>query len=148
MIIFIPVVLKTIFKEGKKYSWPRPERCPRCGRYKVWGHGYVLSIFDGFSDTLWLKRYRCPQCHCIIKLRPAGYFKRFQASIKTIRTSIVNKSQKGRWLSGISRSRQCHWYRAFLRKIYALNGNNTNYEVSAVFDRFVSQGLTPASRSI
>ena len=92
MIIFIPVVLKTILKEGKKYSWPRPERCPRCDRYKVWGHGYVLSIFDGFIHSLWLKRYRCPQCHCIIKLRPAGYFKRFQASINTIRTSIVNKS--------------------------------------------------------
>jgi len=91
MVIFVAVKLKKLFKKKRNYSWPKPESCPRCNDYKVWGHGYAQAIFDGYNEPLLLKLYRCPVCGCVIRLRPSGYFKRFQAKIKTIRSSISHK---------------------------------------------------------
>lgn len=76
------------FQKGKKNCWPRPELCLRCHGRQLWGHGYVASYFDGFDQPLYLKRYRCPACGCVIKMKPAGYLKRFQAPTDTIRSSI------------------------------------------------------------
>ena len=99
MIIFFPCVLKEIFKKGRNYPWPKPEKCPHCANYKVWGHGFVEAFFDGYNEPLVLKRYRCPVCGCVMRLRPSGYFKRFQASIKTIRSSIVSRVKTGEMAS-------------------------------------------------
>jgi len=30
---------------------------PSCANWKIWGHGYVQAIFEGFDVPLWLKRY-------------------------------------------------------------------------------------------
>ena len=40
MIYFVSVQLKNIFEQGKNYPWVKPEICPACGHYKVWGHGF------------------------------------------------------------------------------------------------------------
>jgi len=149
VIIFFPVVLKRLFDEGRDYEWPRPERCPRCGNYKVWGHGFVEALFDGFSQALFLKRYRCADCKCLMRCRPEGYFSRFQASIETIRSSISNKSTQDRWLPGISRSRQAHWWRALQRQVAARLGDTWKGGMVAAFDHLRSSGQqTPVSRSI
>ena len=65
------VILKKIFDMGKDFSWTRPEKCPCCGNWKVWRHGFASTLFQGFDSPLLLKRYRCPACVCIIKLRPS-----------------------------------------------------------------------------
>jgi hypothetical protein len=67
MIIFVTVKLKKLFKKKRNYSWPRPESCPNCNDYKVWGHGYANAIFDGYEEPLLLKLYRCHVCGWLIE---------------------------------------------------------------------------------
>lgn len=148
MIMFFPCVLKEIFKKGRNYPWPKPERCPNCANYKVWGHGFVEAFFDGYNEPLVLRRYRCPVCGCVMRLRPSGYFKRFQASIKTIRSSIVSKVTTGRWLPGVMRTRQCHWFTSLLRKIKAYLSDTWDGGILGGFDTLMERGHIPVSRFI
>jgi hypothetical protein len=108
----------------------------------------VLAYFDGFHDGLWLKRYRCPVCGAVIRLRPKGFFPRFQALIATIRSSIILKQSKNRWLAGVGRTRQLHWIKALRRRMFAFFGNVCPYDLPGAFDYFVSAGINPVSRSI
>ena len=148
MVLFFPVVLKILFRKGRNYPWPRPEGCPKCNRACVWGHGFAAAIFDGYDQPLLLKLYRCPDCGCVIRLRPEGYFKRFQAPIETIRSSIACKCTSNRWLPGISRSRQRHWYRSLCMRIKAYLTDTWSQGVVAGFDTLLRVGQGPVSRSI
>lgn len=62
MIQFVEVLLKLISEQGRDFKWPRPQTCPYCNHSKVWGHGYVSRLFDGFRRALLIKCYRCPEC--------------------------------------------------------------------------------------
>jgi len=148
MIYFVTAKLKEIFNKGRDYPWPRPEICPSCKDPKLWGHGFVESYFDGFSDGLLLRRYRCPLCGCIVKLRPKGYFRRFQASISAIRSRLSHRLKAGRWPPGLSRSRQGHWLRALRRKVHAYLGYSWTKGLIEAFDYLIAQGKVPVSRSI
>jgi len=141
-------MLNEIYPLGRDYPWPKPNCCPRCENFRIWGHGFVTAYFDGYDHPLPLKRYRCPDCKCIVCLRPKGYFKRFQASIEIIRSSILSKVRTGKWLKGISRSRQNHWYRSLLRKISAYLTDTWQQDLVAGFDFIMQSGQTPVSRSI
>ncbi len=148
MIIFVEVSLKQIFKLKEKFPWPRPKKCPKCNAFRVWKHGFVFANFDGFSSSLVIRRFRCPDCGSIIRMRPAGYFSRFQASISTIRLSIKDKFYKCRWLGNISRTRQLHWYNALKRRVKAWLGDTSQDDLIAAFDFFMFKGVTPVSRSL
>jgi len=148
MVIFVSLKLKELFKKERNYPWTRPESCPRCNDYKVWGHGYTQAIFDGYNEPLLLKLYRCPVCGCVIRLRPEGYFKRFQAPVETIRSSIACKSTTDRWLSGIIPNRQRHWFRAIQRRVKAYLGDIWARGLLKAFDHFMAQGHVPVTRSI
>ena len=148
MIIFVDASLKQIFKLKEKFPWPHPKKCPKCNAFRVWKHGFVFANFDGFSSSLVIRRFRCPDCGSVIRMRPAGYFSRFQASISTIRSSIKNKFLKGRWLDNISRTRQRHWYVSLKRKIKAHLGDDFKKDLIAAFDFFIFKGITPVSRSL
>jgi hypothetical protein len=148
MVIFVSVKLKELFKKERNYPWTRPKSCPRCNDYKVWGHGYAQAIFDGYKQPLLLKLYRCPVCGCVIRLRPEGYFKRFQAPVETIRSSIACKSTTDRWLSGIIPNRQRHWFRALQRRVRAYLGDTWARGLLKAFDHFMAQGQVPVTRSI
>jgi len=147
MVFFFPVILNDLFKSGRAYQWPRPSGCDRCFSCRLWGHGYVTACFDGFAEPLFLKRYRCPDCGCIICLRPEGYLQRFQAPVKKIRASIQSKAQTGKWLTGICRNRQRHWYKSLLKKIKAYL-TDTWEGVLAGFDCLLNSGKNPVSRAI
>ena len=148
MIIPVKAKLKHIFEKGKNYCWPRPQLCLRCKTSHLWGHGYVMSYFDGFNQPIYLKRYRCPACGCVLKLKPAGYLKRFQAPVDTIRSSIGCRLKKGCWLPGLSRSRQNHWLKALVRKVKAYWGDQWDGDLLSAFDVFIAQGQNPVSRAI
>ncbi len=148
MIIFVKVKLKKLFKKKRNYPWPRPESCPRCSNYKVWGHGYAQAIFDGYEEPLMLKLYRCSVCGCVIRLRPSGYFKRFQAKITTIRSCISHKEKLSKWLSGIPPTRQRHWLRALQRRIKAYLSDIWNQGLLKAFDHFMTLGHVPVTRNI
>ena len=148
MIIFYAVELKELFKKGRNYPWQKPDSCPRCNSYRLWGHGFAEAIFDGYQRPLLLKLYRCPDCGCVIRLRPKGYFKRFQAPIETIRSSIALKSKTNRWLPGISRSRQCHWFRSLCKRIKVYLTDTWYQGILAGFDYLLQLGQIPVSRAI
>ena len=148
MVLFIPVILKTLFVQGRNYAWPRPADCPRCSSGTVWGHGFAGALFDGCNRPLLLKLYRCPDCGCIIRLRPEGYFKRFQAPVEIIRASILCKSACNRWLAGIDHCRQCHWFNALKKKVAAYLTDIWRKGVVAGFDYFLQRGQIPVSRAI
>ena len=148
MVIFFPVVLKQLFHLGRFYPWPKPDHCPRCSSHRLWGHGFVAAYFDGFDQPFFLKRYRCPNCKCVLRLRPSGYFKRFQSSILTIRLSILHKTKAGHWLPGLSRSRQCHWLRSLCKRIKAYLTDTWNRGAVAAFDYLLIKGHIPVSRAI
>ena len=72
MIVSVLVSIKEIVAKGRIFPWPRPVVCPRCEGNRVWGHGFVSAFFDGFVDGVLLRRYRCPDCHCVLRLRRAA----------------------------------------------------------------------------
>jgi len=148
MIIFSDVKLKDLFKKERAYPWQKPDSCSRCSSCQLWGHGFAEAIFDGFIRPLLLKLYRCPDCGCVIRLRPKGYFKRFQASVETIRSRSACKSTQNRWLPGISRSRQCHWFRSLCQRIKVYLTDTWCQGVVAGFDYLLQLGQIPTSRSI
>jgi hypothetical protein len=103
-----------IMSQGKLYPWLRPERCPRCGGQRLWGHGYVPRYFDGFPEPTWVKRWRCPDCGAVHTCRPASHWRRFLAPISIILASLVAKLAGLRWPHGESRQRQQYWYCGYL----------------------------------
>ena len=148
MIIFCAVKLKELFNKQRDYSWQKPTSCPRCNSFRLWGHGFAAAIFDGFNRPLLLKLYRCPDCDCVIRLRPKGYFKRFQASVETIRSSIVCKVSANRWIAGVERTRQCHWFRFLCQKIKVYLSDTWCDGIVAGFDYLLQLGQIPVSRAI
>jgi hypothetical protein len=147
MIFYIYGLLKDIFKLGKKYPWPRPEVCPRCGSTRIWGHGYVDALFDGYNKALQLKRYRCPCCGCVIRLRPSSHLSRFQAPTQKIKSIIATRIRTGRWPPGASRQRCGHWMRSLKRKAFYLFGFHSGKKLMKAFNYLLLSGVNPVSRS-
>jgi len=148
MVISVACEVKDIFEKGKDYGWPKPERCPHCMASHVWGHGFVPAYFDGFSGFVYLRRWRCPSCCCVIRARPCGYFRRFQASIEEIRSRLSFQISVGHWQSEMSRTRQGHWLRALQRRVTAYLDNRWQDGLLCAFDFFIALGQIPVSRSM
>ncbi|MEJ2731635.1 MAG: hypothetical protein P8185_24525 [Deltaproteobacteria bacterium] len=148
MIIFVAVNFKKLLRQKRKYPWPRPDLCPCCRAAKLWGHGFVFAYFDPLPQGVLIRRYRCAQCHCVIRLRPAGYFPRFQAAIKTIYKSLSHWVINGGYLSGICRNRQRHWHKALVRNTAAYLGNRWKSRLLQAFERLLGMGKVPVSSGI
>lgn len=142
----VDVCVKEIFEKGKGFVWPRPSCCPRCGG-RIWGHGYAEAFFDGFGKALLLRRYRCPDCKVVLRLRPKAYFPRFQASILAILSGLSHRFQVHRWPSFLSRQRGGHWLRALLRRARMEWGLGWRGDAWEVFWDFWGRGVVPVSRS-
>lgn len=147
MVLQVDVSIKELFRLERHYPWEKPGQCLRC-RGRVWGHGFVGANFDGYDQPLWLKRYQCPDCGCIIRLRPRGYFKRFQATITTIRDCLVYWVRYHRWKAGPSPPRQRHWINALRTHLVLQEGLNRVQDLVAGFDRLWDLGIIPVSRSL
>ena len=146
LLLFVDVCVKEIFEKGKAYVWPRPSRCPRCGG-RIWGHGYVEAFFDGFGKALFLRRYHCPDCRVVLRLRPREYFPRFQAPLVTILSCLSHRLQFRHWPSYVSRQRGGHWLRALWRRIRSDWGFGWRGDWEAAFRDFWRRGVVPVSRS-
>lgn len=98
---------------GKEFPWEKPKSCPECGSLRLWGHGYVIRYFQNIASGLWLKRYRCPDCHAVHTLRPFDYSPGFQYSWQIIQLSISHKIEGFPFLKQISRQCQQYWHKAW-----------------------------------
>jgi len=148
MIIFVSVNFKRLLKQKRNYAWPRAQLCPRCKASGLWGHGFVPAYFDGLKCAVYLRRYRCPGCGCVIRMRPAGYFKRFQAATADIFNSLFHRISTGRYVKGISRSRQRHWLVGLIRNSAAYLGNRWSHRLIEAFEQIYQMGRVPVSRGI
>ncbi len=115
MICYTDITLIDIHRLGKKFKWKPPENCSKCGG-KLWGHGFVGSCFEGYTDILYLKRYRCTNCGCIITMRPLSHFSRYQSSTKDIYQTLKTRLFSYRWPPWCTRQRGGHWLRKFCYK--------------------------------
>jgi len=148
MILPVTANLKEIEKQGRNYPWIRPEVCLRCKGCRLWGHGFVGAFFDGCAEVLMLRRYRCPACGCVMKLKPRGYLRRFQAATETIRFHIERRLETGRWPMGCSCPRCRHWLRALKRQTLAHLDIRWLMQLPQAFDRLMEMGCIPVSRAI
>jgi len=148
MIAFFDLDLNQIARSSHDYPWPCPAACARCGHPKVWGHGLVPMIIIGFADALKIRRYRCPMCGCIIRLRPTGYFVRHQTATKMIRATLSHRLETGYWPGGCISNRGRHWLAALKRNALAVLGVSGLCDLMAAFDRLVELGRLPISRAV
>lgn len=148
MIQFVAVILKEIFDQGRNFSWDRPQKCPKCNSFKVWGHGFVPAYFDHFDIPLLLKRYRCPDCGCVITMRPASHFSRFQSSQSTIRSALEHRINNGRWPPDLSSARMRYWLGNLKRQIRAHLPHSWKPGLMISYDHILGMGKIPVSRSI
>jgi hypothetical protein len=148
MIFSVLVSIKEIIERGRNFRWPRPAVCPRCEGRRIWSHGFITAFFDGFSDQVFLRRYRCPECGCVMRVRPSGYFERVQAPIETIRSCLRFRIKNGRWPPGRSRSRQGHWLRSLSRKVCAYFGQGWSNRLVEGFDELIRREENPVCRRI
>ena len=149
MISSVSAVLKEIFERGKDYPWVKPDVCPCCNNYKLWGHGFTARFFHGFPQCLYLKCYRCPGCKSVITLRPDTHFSRIRSSRDTIRDHLERRLNTGRWpASTLSRSCLRHWLANLRCQMLAHLTYGWQDGLLAAFDLLVEMGKTPISRSI
>jgi hypothetical protein len=148
MIAFFDLDLNEIAQSSGDYPWPRPCCCGRCGHPKVWGHGLVAIIFEGFAAALKIRRYRCPMCGCIIRLRPKGYFKRHQSKTTTIYSTLSHRLTTGCWPAGCVANRSRHWLASLRRNALAVFGFPSLDDLMTAFDRLVELGRVPVSRAV
>ncbi|MGA7874165.1 MAG: hypothetical protein WCA08_00760 [Desulfoferrobacter sp.] len=114
----------------------------------MWAHGFTTRCFDGYSQPLELRRYRCPDCRLVLTTRPNQFFSRFQASIADIRDSLSHRLRQGRWKPNRSASRQRHWLKGLRAKIRCHLGCSWTGDPMDAFEQLLSQGICPVGRSI
>jgi hypothetical protein len=133
--------------EGRSYGWPRPDCCPHCYGVRIWGHGFVWAFFECFLKGMYLKRYRCPRCGCVMRMKPRGYFQGFSVPVETIRASVASRVSGGAWLKDLGCNRQGHWIRALIRQVMAHLGLGWRGRLLEGFDDLFAKGIIPVSRS-
>ncbi len=147
MIWHVEICLKLIFERGRDYPWERPGSCPRCQNYRVWGHGFVPRYFDGFSDCLLMRCYRCPACGCVITARPTSHFRYVRCRIETIRSHLKERLSTGRWPPGpLARSRLRHWLANLKRQVQACLTSTWAFGLLAGFDELRGYERIPVAR--
>ena len=146
MILLVSVSIKDVLEKGRAFPWSRPCVCPGCAGSRIWGDGFESRFYDGCSKRVWLRRYRCRDCGCAIRVRPEGYFPRFQASINSIRSRMAHRLDAGRWAVGMFRSRQGHWLRSLKRNVQAHLGAQWMDRLVEGFDRLIDKSIIPVRR--
>lgn len=84
----------------------------------------------------------------VVKVRPAGYWSRFQASIAEIRESLSHRLSLLRWPSGRSSSRQRHWLNGLKKQIRARLGISWAGDLLQAFDELCEAGIRAAARAV
>lgn len=149
LILFVEVCVKTLVAVGRQYPWQRPQQCPKCKGVRVWGHGYVAAYFDeSGSPCVYLKRYRCPQCRVVMRVRPVGYWKRIQATVATVRQCVLHRLEKGRWPPNSNPPRQRHWLRALRRQVRTHLGMGYAERLGEGFAELLRRGVCAVSRAV
>jgi hypothetical protein len=145
LILHFAVDVKRLVEEGKDFCWPRPERCPRCEGRRLWGHGYVRRYFEGWTEGIWIKRYRCPDCRAVHTCRPLEFYRGFQYSRLSILLSLLSRIIHNRWLKCFSRQVQQYWWKGLQRQASRLQ--NVKIPDSHTLGQLLGEGIIPVTHS-
>jgi hypothetical protein len=115
MILLRKICLRELSEQGKHFNWDGYD-CENCQR-SMWGHGFVSRYFAEITPVVFLKRFRCPGCHAVATVRPAGYMPRLRSSIASIYSSLLGRITTGAWGGRDSRQRCGHWLRRFVVRV-------------------------------
>ncbi len=146
MVLQVEVDFKALVDLGRDYPWKRPAGCPRC-HGGLWGHGWVTIYLEGAPGQVWIRRFLCPGCKSVIRLRPKGFWPRFYHGIETIRSALEGRWTWKRWPPGLARQAGGHWRRALIRHVKMRLG----FEIKVFpqgYEGLISLGWVPVSRSI
>ena len=146
MVLQVAVNVKILFELGKEYPWPRPKRCLSCNSPRVWGHGYVQRYFEGYTQPLWVKRFRCPDCHIVYTLRPDLFYPGFRYSLWTILSSLVTRIVHHRFMPCLPRQNQQYWYKGLLLQAQRLR--NIPCPDMHTVKEIIFRGLIPVSHTL
>ena len=113
LLLICRIDLEIIQEAGKGFRWKKPERCPSCRGTRLWGHGYVLRYFFGFTRGLWMKRWRCPECASVHTVRPEPFSPGVHYPRSVQLDSLEAKLTGKPFLNTISRQVQQHWHKIF-----------------------------------
>jgi hypothetical protein len=109
----------------------------------------VAAYFDeAGSQSVLLKRYRCPECGVVMRLRPVGYWRRIQATIATVRQCVMERLEKGRWPPGSNPGRGRHWMRGLRRQVRTKLGMGYAERMAEGFLELVRRGVCAVSRAV
>lgn len=141
--------VKRLVEQGRQYGWERPAQCPKCESVRLWGHGYVEAYFDeAGSGCVLLKRYRCPECGVVLRMRPVGYWRRIQTTVAAVQQSVLARLEKGRWPPGSNSARGRHWLRGLRRQVRTKLGMGYAERLAEGFSELLRLGVCAVSRAV
>ena len=146
VVLHVTVDVKKLFELGRSYPWPKPKRCLVCRSSRLWGHGYVRRYFEGFVQPLWIKRFRCPDCHTVYTLRPGLFYMRFRYPLWVILSSLITRILYHRFMTSISRQNQQYWYKGLI--FQASRTYNVPSPDILTLKEIVSCNVIPSSHSL
>lgn len=112
MILNYKITLTELSEAGKNFKWDQCF-CKKCQR-PMWGHGFVGRYFYNFSEILFLKRYRCPDCAVVVTTRPCGYWPWIRSSIFRIYQGLIFRISNCHWPESLTRQCGGHWLKRFI----------------------------------
>jgi hypothetical protein len=109
----------------------------------------VAAYFDeAASQSVLLKRYRCPECGVVLRMRPVGYWRRIQATIDSVRQCVMERLEKGRWPPGCNSARGRHWLRGLRRQVRTKLSMSYAERLAEGFSELVRLGVCAVSRAV
>jgi len=95
-----------------------------------------------------MRRYRCPLCGCVIRLRPIGYFPRVQTAEQVVRRTLDFRIATGFWPVGTITNRCRHWLAVLKKNTIVILGIAWQKDLMAVFNELKRMGRVPICRTI
>jgi hypothetical protein len=106
----------------------------------------VQRYFEGYTQPLWVKRFRCPDCHIVYTLRPDLFYPGFRYSLWTILSSLMTRIVHHRFMSCLPRQNQQYWYKGLLLQAQRLR--NIPCPDMHTVKEIIFRGLIPVSHAL
>jgi len=80
-----------------------------------------------------MKRFRCPECHVVVTLRPVGFLPHVRSSVCSIYSALSARLRTGSWGPEVNRQRAGHWLRRFVKKVRMDWGDHSDLKAALEF---------------
>jgi hypothetical protein len=112
MICNKQIILQDLADQGKNFNWGK-HFCENCNRF-MWGHGFVSKYFSHSNQSIFVKRYRCPDCCVVVTIRPSGFWNYLRSSTLIIFITLRHRINQHHWPWYSTRQRAGHWLKRFV----------------------------------